>query len=422
MSCNEWKETEIGKIPKHWEVCILSNLVDIQNGYAFKSKLFSDNGNPVIKIKNVNGKVVDLNECQLYPYELCEKLEKFKLKNEDILIAMTGAGSVGRVSKFLDKDNKSYYLNQRVGKIMPKKDKLNNEFLFQILSTSKYEKILFDLANGSGQPNLSPTLIGLVKIPLPPLEEQEKIANILSCLDDKIELNNEMNKTLEEMAQSIFKRWFVDFEFPNEDGEPYKSSGGEMVYSELGMIPKGWEVTELREIFVFKKGKKPKEILNIKEDEQYKKYLTIDVLNQKSKLYATVDKMIECSNDDILMVMDGASSGSIYTGMNGIVASTLAKLEVKNSILKPYIYQLLKYKEVDIKCHLTGSAIPHTDKAYIHSQKVALPKNLEELKTMNKILKYIMDKIRINKVEVEKLRITRDTLLPKLMSGEIKVN
>lgn len=64
----------------------------------------------------------------------------------------------------------------------------------------------------------------------------------MSSLDDKIELNNEMNKTLEETAQSIFKRWFVDFEFPNEDGQPYKSSGGEMVESERGMIPKGWEV------------------------------------------------------------------------------------------------------------------------------------------------------------------------------------
>ena len=77
---------------------------------------------------------------------------------------------------------------------------------------------------------------------LPPLEEQEKIANILSSLDDKIELNNEMNKTLEEMAQSIFKRWFVGFEFPNADGKPYKSSGGEMVESDLGMIPKGWKL------------------------------------------------------------------------------------------------------------------------------------------------------------------------------------
>src|SRR5699024_11080133 len=74
------------------------------------------------------------------------------------------------------------------------------------------------------------------------------IAHILSTLDDKIEVNNQINKTLENMAQAIFKQWFVDFEFPNEDGEPYKSSGGEMVESELGMIPKGWEVKDLGEI------------------------------------------------------------------------------------------------------------------------------------------------------------------------------
>ncbi len=81
------------------------------------------------------------------------------------------------------------------------------------------------MAGGSAnQANISPSQIKDIEIQLPPLEEQEKIANILSSLDDKIELNNEMNKTLEEMAQSIFKRWFVDFEFPNEDGEPYKSS------------------------------------------------------------------------------------------------------------------------------------------------------------------------------------------------------
>ena len=84
----------------------------------------------------------------------------------------------------------------------------------------------------------------ILKANVPPLAEQKAIANILSTLDEKIEVNNQINKTLENMAQAIFKQWFVDFEFPNEDGEPYKSSGGEMVESELGMIPKGWEVEQ----------------------------------------------------------------------------------------------------------------------------------------------------------------------------------
>src|SRR5690606_14224033 len=78
-------------------------------------------------------------------------------------------------------------------------------------------------------------------------------------LDEKIETNNQINEKLEEMAQALFKRWFVDFEFPNENGEPYKSSGGEMVESELGMIPKGWGVGKLGDIISISSGKRPKE-------------------------------------------------------------------------------------------------------------------------------------------------------------------
>src|SRR5699024_8577850 len=116
------------------------------------------------------------------------------------------------------------------------------KYLYQLLKSPLMKNQYKSMSTGTAQPQLPIKDIKKLELIVPPLEEQEKIANILSSLDDKIELNNDMNKTLEEMAQSIFKRWFVDFEFPNEDGEPYKSSGGEMVDSELGMIPKGWEV------------------------------------------------------------------------------------------------------------------------------------------------------------------------------------
>ncbi len=139
-------------------------------------------------------------------------------------------------------------------------------------------------------------------------------------------------------------------------------------------------------------------------------------------MFALADKVIECDDEDILMVMDGASSGNIYTGMSGVVGSTLAKLEVKDSKLKSFIYQLLKYKETDIKSHLTGSAIPHTDKAYISNQKIALPNNISVLKNSLYTFIIIMQKIKINNLETKKLQIMRDTLLPKLMSGEIRVN
>ena len=91
-------------------------------------------------------------------------------------------------------------------------------------------------------PNLNTSILSQVPFSFPEYEEQRAIAATLSALDDKIELNNRINKTLEEMAQALFKHWFVDFEFPDENGQPYKSGGGEMEGSELGLIPKGWKV------------------------------------------------------------------------------------------------------------------------------------------------------------------------------------
>ena len=105
-----------------------------------------------------------------------------------------------------------------------------------------------NMASGSTFREVSKTQFENIELNLPSLEEQKRIADILTALDDKIELNNQMNQTLEEIASLLYKRWFVDFEFPDDKGNPYKSSGGEMINSELGMIPKGWEVKKLGEI------------------------------------------------------------------------------------------------------------------------------------------------------------------------------
>ena len=110
---------------------------------------------------------------------------------------------------------------------------------------------------GSTRAYLGITAQQKLPIVIPSISEQNKISDILSSLDKKIELNNEMNKTLEEMAQALFKRWFVDFEFPNEEGKPYKSSGAEMIESEFGIIPKDWRILKLDEISDITMGVSP---------------------------------------------------------------------------------------------------------------------------------------------------------------------
>jgi type I restriction enzyme S subunit len=230
-----------------------------------------------------------------------------------------------------------------------------------------------------------------------------------------------MNKTLEKMAQLIFKHWFVDFEFPNEEGKPYKSSGGKMIESELGMIPEGWKVEKLKECIEFIKGKKPKTISE-KHFNNSKPYLTIDVLNRNSVKYATDSNCILVNRSDILMVMDGASSGTLYYGMNGIVGSTLSKISINNKNLNiDIVYYFLKANEHNIKMHLTGSAIPHTDKKFVKKLVMAVPKDKTRLQHILKILADIRSNITVNNQQNARLKNIRNTLLPKLMSGEIRV-
>ena len=298
-------------------------------------------------------------------------------------------------------------------------DENDNIFIYYLLKNNI--DIIENHANGSTFKEISGSVMKSLEFGIPSLREQKAIAHILSTLDDKIEVNNQINKTLENMAQAIFKQWFVDFEFPNENGEPYKSSGGEMVESELGTIPKGWEVVQFRDIFRFVKGKKPKTIAEC-EFKDSEKYLTIDVLNRNSVLFCSKEKVIEANSEDVLMVMDGASSGAVYFGQKGVVASTLAKLElISQKVSNQFLFYAIKYFENDIKTHTTGSAIPHTDKEYAYRLMIALPNDISLQTKIDDLLCDISDTFIAREQENAVLKATRDTLLPKLMSGEIRV-
>ena len=143
----------------------------------------------------------------------------------------------------------------------------DNDFIYYLAISNDFKNIAIKSMTGtSGRQRVQMDVLEQTKLLIPPLREQKAIANILSTLDEKIETNNQINEKLEEMAQALFKRWFVDFEFPNENGKPYKSSGGEMVESELGMIPKGWEVSSLDKIADYLNGL-PMQKYRPKEDE-----------------------------------------------------------------------------------------------------------------------------------------------------------
>ena len=419
-----FKEFRFGKMPTHWESKRIIDYTEIVTDYVANGSFASLKENVtyfedpnyavLIRLTDYNrgfdGQFVYIDE---HAYNFLSKTQLF---GGEIIISNVGA-NVGTVFKvpYLRKK-----MNLGPNSIMVK-TKGNDDFYFYWFSSPNGQESIKSILSGSAQPKFNKTSFRNLELPIPPYKEQNAIAHILSTLDDKIEVNNEINKTLENMAQAIFKQWFVDFEFPNEDGEPYKSSGGEMVESELGMIPKGWEVVQFRDIFRFVKGKKPKTIAEC-EFKDSEKYLTIDVLNRNSVLFCSKEKVIEANSEDVLMVMDGASSGAVYFGQKGVVASTLAKLElISQKVSNQFLFYAIKYFENDIKTHTTGSAIPHTDKEYTYRLMIALPNDISLQTKIDDLLCDISDTFIAREQENAVLKATRDTLLPKLMSGEIRV-
>ena len=287
---------------------------------------------------------------------------------------------------------------------------------------------------GATRAALTKGMIESFEIPTPSIKEQEEIANILSTLDDKIEVNKQICKSLENMAQAIFKQWFVDFEFPNKDGEPYKSSGGEMIESELGMIPKGWGVEEIENIsdiqngFAFKapeyvdEGIKVLRTLNIGNDGYFN---NTDIVFLPQSYKSEKYEKYYFEEFDVALVMVGASIGKI--GM--ILKNTAGGLQNQNMwrfrrkekrVSQIFIYYTVKQAQNISKNWSTGSARDFYRKDSFRKIKVILPEK-RFMDLFEKITKPIFQNISNHACENDELISMRDGLLPKLMSGEIRV-
>lgn len=419
-----------------WEEVKLGDVAEVLSGYAFKTKDFVEAGIPVVKIKNIIPPVVDISDTQYVSQELYRDKIKYSLEFNDILISMTGShinqlasavGKIGRV-KLLDQ---RLLLNQRVGKLYVKDcDRCSQEYLYYFLTQ---DNIRYDLAASAGgsanQANISPQNIKDIDMVLPPLQEQKAIANILSSLDEKIELNNQMNKTLEEMAQALFKRWFVDFEFPNEDGEPYKSSGGEMVDSELGMMPKGWVISTLSDLCSLEtKSEKPFDNTEVVYEHfslpacDEGKLPAIEMGSEISSNKYKID------NECILISKLNPATKRIWNPTclteNAICSTEFMVYRPKKAENKSFCYEIInadRFTEF-LLANVTGSTSSRqrTQPKKTLEYKIPTGDNLT-IEKFSKVVRPIHEVVKNNIENNKFLRAKRDALLPKLISGEIRV-
>ena len=404
----------------------LNEGASVFSGFAFKSKDFVEDGIPVVKIKNIQNKSIDLSDIQFFSQDnLNDKHEKFLLKNNDVLIAMTGQGSLGRVGRLKLDNEQLVLLNQRVGKFIAVEKRLHLNYLYHVISSDMYEKILFDRGTGSGQPNLSPEIILGTEIPMPDFNTQKKIAMILDNIDDLINLNKKINKNLLSIADAIFRKEFRNFDNYSEN---------DLITSEFGFIPKNWHYKTLDEISDVAIGKTPprKENWWFSEKEGIKWVSIKDLGNSGTYIFETseylTEEAIKKFNVKLIPKDTVILSFKLTVGRLGITTEEMVTNEAiahfklpKNSVItKEYLYLYLKnfnYEELGS----TSSIAKAINSKIVKKIPILIPTD-NVIFEFRGLFENIFNEIKSNQLEMNNLTKLRDTLLPKLMSGEIDVS
>jgi type I restriction enzyme, S subunit len=436
----KFKETEIGMIPEDWEFDYLINHLYIKGRIGWKglqkSEYLKDGeGILIINGTQIQENKMDWSKCERVPEWRYDESPEIQLKVNDIV--MTKDGTIGKVA-FVDLLPEKSSVASGIFVIRSNSGKIDQKFLFYYFKSPLFKWMIETRKEGSVIPHLYQRDFENFPIVFPKIEEQAAIAKILSSLDAKIELNQKINKTLESIGQTLFKHWFIDFEFPNEEGRPYKSSGGEMVDTELGKIPKGWTVGKLGNFIGLERGLSYKgkglaesgiPMINLGTMAPHSGFI-YEGLKHYSGKYK--DRNLVKPGDLVIANTD-ITQNRVVLGSPAIVPSDLGSdtvlfthhiYAVRNDSKIPnlFFYQLLQLNEYKnrVKGFATGTTVLALPTDAILDLNFVIPKE----RIMNKYIHFlnvITNKFNLINMENKSLIQIRDALLPKLMSGQIRV-
>lgn len=333
--------------------------------------------------------------------------EDYLLKPNDIVFARTG-GSTGR-NYFYDGNDGQFVYAGFLIKFSIDPQKVNPKYIKYYCQSKNYRDWVHSFNTGSTRGNINAQTYSKMPILLPPRTQQNVLVKVLSSLDDKIELNNKINQNLEQQAQAIFKSWFVDFENPKRKtckAEEYFSISigktpprKEPEWFSLNSIDKKWvSISDMGNCGVF--------ILNSSE---YLKDSAIDKFN-----------IVLVPKDTVILSFKLTVGRVAITNEEMTTNEAIAHFKTDNKKIKEYLYCYLKNYNFQTMGS-TSSIATAVNSKIIKSMPFIIPTD-DEIEKFHQVAKFIFEKIRINQIENEKLTQLRDTLLPKLMSGEIDVD
>jgi len=410
-----------------WKKFRLSDIIEIIGGGTPKTtvKEYWDGDIPWLSVVDFNNdnRLVYKTEKSITKKGLMESSTKILRKGQIIISARGTVGEIAQLAIDMAFNQSCYGLNG--------KKEITNDFLYYLLkyNISDFKK----RTHGSVFDTITKKTFDQLFVKVPSIQEQNHITNLLSSLDDKIELNRRMNATLEQIVQAIFKQWFIDFEFPDENGQPYKSSGGEMVESELGEIPRGWEVKAIGDICKTSGGGTPKtKEPSYWEDGDIFWATPTDMTSLKSPIIFDTSRKIteEGLNKSSAKLLPIGSVLMTSRATLGYFAITKVPICTNQGFISMvcdgevsnyYLLHTLKNKVDLIENLASGSTYLEINKSSFRSISIIKPPS-SLIEKFDNFVKLIYDKIYLYELESQNLSLIRDELLPKLMSGKIRIS
>ncbi len=401
----EWKEYKLG------EILAEKGYIRGPFGSALKRGELKNEGIAVYEQQHA------IYESRIFRFyidsEKFKQMKRFAVSPDDIIISCSG--TVGEVS-IIKKDDPIGIISQALLLLRVNKNIILPEFLRYFFKTSIGHNSILSRSSGSVQVNIAKrATIESIPINLPTLIEQDKIVSVLKSLDDKIENNRKINENLEQQAQALFKSWFVDF-------EPFRNQP--FVDSELGMIPEGWRVGNIYEYIDVIYGAPYQSSLFNSEGKGFP-LIRIRDLKSFSPQFYTEEKLPNTAYviyGDVVAGMDAEFVPVIWRGETGVLNQRVCKFIGKNkSISNYYIINVLRPELEYVQSYKTGTTVSHLGKSDIDKFRIITPP-LDIITNYSNLVNPMLDEVVLRSKENLRLAQLRDTLLPKLMSGEINLD
>lgn len=399
-----------------WKTYKLGDLCeDISYGYT-ESAAWENIGPKFLRITDIQNDFINWNTVPYCPISK-ENHTKYKLKVGDIVIARTGA-STGVTTIFKDNNIDAVYASYLI-RYRINKEKADPFYIAHVLKSTLWRSHVNSIVGGSAQPGANAKQFAAFEFPLPELPTQTQIASILSSLDDKIELHLQMNQTLQVIAQTLFKEWFVAFNFPGFDGRL------------IDGLPKGWKFGKLNEVCKIEIGRTPPRMEEhwFSTDSKDIKWISIRDLGLAGVyIFNTYEYLtkeaVEKFRIPIIPVNTVVLSFKLTIGRLAITTEPMlsneAIAQIKSDIFSTeYIFTYLKTYNWGTLGN-TSSIATAINSKIIKEMKILIPENTVE-KQFQEAVRPIFEKLKANSQEIETLTQIRDNILPQIMTGKIKI-